>query len=141
VTTRFPRNAASRYAAEPDFAEWGHRLEVFGPRPPAHAQRRGVLSGARVHPTALDFIINNACQTVRRPPDFYAHMMDEETAALGAMPEHVRKLVGAYEGLRGYHLLPECKRDASKALERGLSAVSGLAESARLSQVPLCPRN
>src|SRR6188508_1719917 len=26
VTTRFPRNAASRYAEEPDFGEWGHRL-------------------------------------------------------------------------------------------------------------------
>ena len=55
------------------------------------------------------------------------------------MPEHVRKLVGAYEGLRGYHLLPEGAREAGKALERGLSAVSGLAESARLSQVPLLP--
>ncbi len=30
VTTRFPRDAALRYAAEPDFAEWGDRLEVFG---------------------------------------------------------------------------------------------------------------
>jgi NAD(P)-dependent dehydrogenase (short-subunit alcohol dehydrogenase family) len=26
----------------------------------------------------LDFIINNACQTVRRPPAFYAHMMAAE---------------------------------------------------------------
>ena len=30
VTTRFPRDAANRYASEPDFAEWGHRLEIFG---------------------------------------------------------------------------------------------------------------
>jgi len=30
VVTRFPRDAAARYAAEPDFGEWGHRLEVFG---------------------------------------------------------------------------------------------------------------
>ncbi|MEP6574542.1 MAG: oxidoreductase, partial [Gemmatimonadota bacterium] len=30
VTTRFPRDSASRYAREPDFAEWGHRLEIFG---------------------------------------------------------------------------------------------------------------
>ena len=29
----------------------------------------------------LDFIVNNACQTVRRPPEFYAHMMEGETAA------------------------------------------------------------
>src|SRR4051794_19372241 len=30
VTTRFPRDCAARYAREPDFAEWGARLEVFG---------------------------------------------------------------------------------------------------------------
>jgi len=139
VTTRFPRNAASRYAAEPDFAEWGHRLEVFGldlrHTPSVEAFCHELL----VTRPRLDFIVNNACQTVRRPPDFYSHMMDEETAALGDMPDHVRKLVGAYEGLRGYHLLPEGKRDAEQALERGLSTVSGLAESARLSQVPLLP--
>jgi NAD(P)-dependent dehydrogenase (short-subunit alcohol dehydrogenase family) len=139
VTTRFPRNAASRYAAEPDFAEWGDRLEVFGldlrHTPSVEAFCRELL----VTRPRLDFIINNACQTVRRPPDFYAHMMDEETAALHDMPAHVRTLVGAYEGLRGYHLLPEGNREAAQALERGLSEVSGLAESARLSQVPLLP--
>jgi NAD(P)-dependent dehydrogenase (short-subunit alcohol dehydrogenase family) len=138
VTTRFPRNAASRYAAEPDFGDWGHRLEVFGldlrHTPSVEAFCRELLHAR----PRLDFIINNACQTVRRPPDFYTHMMEEETAAFADMPEHVRKLVGGYEGLRGYHLLPEGKREA-EALERGLSAVSGLAESARLSQVPLLP--
>ena len=55
----------------------------------------------------LDFIINNACQTVRRPPDFYQHMMESETGSLEKMPEAARKLIGAYEGLRGYHILPE----------------------------------
>ena len=30
VTTRFPRDSAARYAREPDFAEWGDRLEIFG---------------------------------------------------------------------------------------------------------------
>ncbi len=36
--------------------------------------------------TRLDFIINNACQTVRRPPAFYEHMMELETASLEQMP-------------------------------------------------------
>jgi NAD(P)-dependent dehydrogenase (short-subunit alcohol dehydrogenase family) len=139
VTTRFPRNAASRYAEEPDFAAWGHRLEVFGldlrHTPSVEAFCRELLTTR----PRLDFIINNACQTVRRPPDFYGHMMEQETSALADMPEHVRGLVGAYEGLRGYHLLPEGGAEAAKALERGLSAVSGLAESARLSQVALLP--
>ena len=30
VTTRFPRDSAARYAAEPDFDEWGDRLEIYG---------------------------------------------------------------------------------------------------------------
>ena len=30
VTTRFPRDAALRYAREPDFADWGDRLEIIG---------------------------------------------------------------------------------------------------------------
>ncbi len=30
VSTRFPRDAASRYAAEPDFTQWGDRLEIYG---------------------------------------------------------------------------------------------------------------
>jgi len=78
VTTRFPRNAAARYASEPDFAEWRDRLEIFGldlRHVPAVEAFCRELTGTR---TRLDFIINNACQTVRRPPEFYAHMLAEE---------------------------------------------------------------
>src|SRR6185369_1346383 len=107
VTTRFPRDSAARYAREDDFGDWSDRLEIFGldlrHTPSVEAFCREMLATR----ARLDFIINNACQTVRRPPDFYAHMMAGETAALHEMPEHVRKLVGSYEGLRGYHLLPE----------------------------------
>jgi NAD(P)-dependent dehydrogenase (short-subunit alcohol dehydrogenase family) len=136
VTTRFPRDAASRYASEPDFAAWGHRLEIFGidlrHTPSVEAFCRELLTTR----SRLDFIVNNACQTVRRPPDFYAHMMAGENAAVHEMPEHVRKLVGSYEGLRGYHLLPE---GGGEALERKVSDVTGLVHAAQLSQVPLLP--
>jgi NAD(P)-dependent dehydrogenase (short-subunit alcohol dehydrogenase family) len=40
----------------------------------------------------LDFIVNNACQTVRRPPQFYRHMMEAEAAALQETPEAERLL-------------------------------------------------
>jgi NAD(P)-dependent dehydrogenase (short-subunit alcohol dehydrogenase family) len=135
VTTRFPRDAAHRYAKEPDFAMWAHRLEVFGldlrHTPSVEAFCRELLTTR----TRLDFIVNNACQTVRRPPDFYAHMMAGERAALHDMPEHERKLLGSYEGLRGYHLLPE----AGEALGQRVSDVTGLTHAPELSQVPLLP--
>jgi NAD(P)-dependent dehydrogenase (short-subunit alcohol dehydrogenase family) len=94
VTTRFPRNAASRYAQEADFADWGDRLEIFGldlrHTPSVEAFCREMVATR----DRLDFIVNNACQTVRRPPDFYAHMMQEETGALRALPSHVQRLLG-----------------------------------------------
>jgi len=136
VTTRFPRDSAQRYAAEPDFSEWGHRLEIFGldlrHTPSVEAFCRHLLTTR----SRLDFIINNACQTVRRPPDFYEHMMARETSALQELPAPAQSLVGGYEGLRGYHLLPE--GDAALA-ERKMSTVVGLTHAAALSQVPLLP--
>jgi NAD(P)-dependent dehydrogenase (short-subunit alcohol dehydrogenase family) len=138
VTTRFPRDSAARYAAEPDFSEWGHRLEIFGldlrHTPSVEAFCQQLLTSH----DRLDFIVNNACQTVRRPPEFYRHMMAGETAALHELPERARRLLGAYEGLRGYHMLPE--GDATPAaLDRRIEEIAGLTHAAQLSQVALLP--
>ena len=148
VTTRFPRDSATRYAAEPDFKDWEHRLEIFGldlrHTPSVEAFCRHLLATR----SRLDFIINNACQTVRRPPDFYQHMMEGETAALEKMPAAARKLLGAYEGLRGYHMLPEGGRadllvgvDAQQRVPTNSvnASLAGLTHAAELSQVPLLP--
>ena len=83
----------------------------------------------------LDFIVNNACQTVRRPPDFYAHMMERETGSLHDLPSEAAKLLGAYEGLRGYHLLPEGPSRTRQVQEA--SKLAGITHSAALSQLPL----
>ena len=45
--------------------------------------------------------MNNACQTVRRPPAFYRHMMTVESESLDHMPAPVRALLGAYPELPG----------------------------------------
>jgi NAD(P)-dependent dehydrogenase (short-subunit alcohol dehydrogenase family) len=136
VTTRFPRDSAMRYAAEPDFKDWGHRLEIFGldlrHTPSVEAFCRHVQT--KYH--RLDFIINNACQTVRRPPDFYAHMMERENGSLNDLPENARRLLGAYEGLRGYHLLPEGN---AVLAEKRMAQVAGLTHAAELSQIPMLP--
>jgi NAD(P)-dependent dehydrogenase (short-subunit alcohol dehydrogenase family) len=139
VTTRFPRDAAARYAREPDFEDWADRLEVFG----LDLRHSPSVEAFCIHlietRSRLDFIVNNACQTVRRPPDFYAHMMAGETAALDGLPARVREVVGDYEGLRGYHLLPEAGASAGGGLARNLAEVAGLARPAELSQVALLP--
>jgi len=116
VTTRFPRDSAARYAAEPDFSEWGHRLEIFGLDLRHTPSVEGFCQHLLATRARLDFIVNNACQTVRRPPAFYEHMMANEAAALGGLSKQARPLLGAYEGLRG---------------------TTGLSHAAALSQVPL----
>jgi NAD(P)-dependent dehydrogenase (short-subunit alcohol dehydrogenase family) len=137
VTTRFPRDAALRFAREADFGDWRDRLEIFGldlrHTPSVEAFCRHLLATR----ARLDFIVNNACQTVRRPPDFYAHMMEAENAALSEMPANVRTLLGGYEGLRAYHMLPE-GRDAALDVARA-SDIAGLTHAAQLSQVALLP--
>jgi NAD(P)-dependent dehydrogenase (short-subunit alcohol dehydrogenase family) len=152
VTTRFPRDAALRFAAESDFEAWRHRLEIHGldlrHTPSVEAFCQHVMASH----DRLDYIVNNACQTVRRPPDFYRHMMEAETAALDAMPAAVRQLVSRHEGLRGYHMLPEGRTDESSPaggslVERVLQdptlpaaardAVVGITHAAQLSQVRL----
>jgi NAD(P)-dependent dehydrogenase (short-subunit alcohol dehydrogenase family) len=151
VTTRFTRDSAMRYAAEPDFKEWGHRLEIFGldlrHTPSVEAICRHLLA---TH-SRLDFIINNACQTVRRPPDYYEHMMERENGPLHDLPEDARRLLGAYEGLRGYHMLPEGgapvagparsndQLQAGSDIGAPISSLAGLTHAAALSQVPLLP--
>ena len=134
VTTRFPRDSAMRYAKEPDFAEWSDRLEIYGldlrHTPSVEAFCRELLAAH----TRLDFIINNACQTVRRPPEFYAHMMEGERAALTAMPDPLRKLLGRCE--ESVRLKPDT---SSEQLQRLTNDVAGLTHAAELSQVPLLP--
>ncbi|MDB6108480.1 MAG: short-chain dehydrogenase/reductase, partial [Pedosphaera sp.] len=138
VTTRFPRDSAARYAKEPDFDQWGQRLEIFGldlrHTPSVEAFCRHLLATRE----RLDFIISNACQTVRRPPDFYHHMMAQETGPLQHLPAHAQSLLGAYEGLRGYQLLPE-GTGVPALTGRNFSEVAGLTHAAALSQVPLLP--
>ncbi len=143
VTTRFPRDSAARYAAEPDFAAWGHRLEIFGLDLRHTPSVEAFCHQLNETHNRLDFIVNNACQTVRRPPEFYRHMMERESASFGAMPDHVRKLLGAYEGVRAYNMLPDSTPTAPGAAgalaARQLADVAGLTHAAQLSQVALLP--
>jgi NAD(P)-dependent dehydrogenase (short-subunit alcohol dehydrogenase family) len=138
VTTRFPRDSADRYSREPDFEQWAHRLEIFGldlrHTPSVDAFCHEMMESH----DRLDFIINNACQTVRRPPAFYEHMMEGERASVHSLPEHARRLLGRYEGLRGESLVGGSSAGALMASTLPTNPETmGLVHAAALSQVPL----
>jgi NAD(P)-dependent dehydrogenase (short-subunit alcohol dehydrogenase family) len=92
-TTRFPVDAAHRYAQEEDFDEWGHRLKIHGIDLRHTPSVEEMCAQIIDENDRLDFIINNACQTVRRPPGFYKHMMELELTT--TMNAQCRSLVAS----------------------------------------------
>jgi NAD(P)-dependent dehydrogenase (short-subunit alcohol dehydrogenase family) len=119
VTTRFPRDAAMRYAREPDFDEWGDRLEVFGLDLRYTPSVEAFCHHVDTTRSRLDFIVNNACQTVRRPPAFYEHMIEVETESLERMPAEVRALVGTFSDGGGDEALAPAATLSQRALLPG----------------------
>jgi NAD(P)-dependent dehydrogenase (short-subunit alcohol dehydrogenase family) len=97
VTTRFPRDAAQRYAREEDFTAWKDRLEVHGldlRHSPSVEMFARFLCATK---DRLDILINNAAQTVRRPTAFYAHLLDAEARSLSGFAPDVQRLLAAHE--------------------------------------------
>ncbi|HST43982.1 MAG TPA: SDR family NAD(P)-dependent oxidoreductase [Luteimonas sp.] len=135
VTTRFPRDSAARYAQEPDFGDWADRLEVYGLDLRHTPSVEAFCSHLLRSQPRLDFIVNNACQTVRRPPAFYAHMMDVERAARHDAPARIARVLEGYETLRE-------RTHAQGALAESpgpRAGAEGLVRAAELSQVALLP--
>jgi len=121
VTTRFPADAAERYAAMPEFESFAGRLEVHGldlRHTPSVERLCAHLVGTLPR---LDFVINNACQTVRRPAAFYAHLLERERRA-AELPAAPRALLAS---------------SAEAARKDALARTPGAALSAELSQLVL----
>lgn len=93
ATTRFPHDAALRYAKETDFSNWKDRLHIYG------LDLRQIVSVEQFtqHITnfysRLDIIINNAAQTIRRPQEFYQHLLENESLPLTELPAEIQPLV------------------------------------------------
>ncbi|MEJ7596826.1 MAG: SDR family oxidoreductase [Kofleriaceae bacterium] len=124
VATRFPRDAARRFAREADAADWTHRLHIYGidlrHTPSVEHLCRHLLDTQ----PRLDALINNACQTVRRPGGWYDHVVEHEgEPALGleaGFLERDRSLRGELGSGEGQEI-----------------ARTGLWRSSILAQVPL----
>lgn len=78
ATTRFPVDACKRYQAESDSPKWVHRLHVYGLDFRDMNGLEAFCAFVESHYERLDVIINNAAQTVRRPPAYYAHLIAGE---------------------------------------------------------------
>jgi NAD(P)-dependent dehydrogenase (short-subunit alcohol dehydrogenase family) len=150
VTTRFPVDAAARYALEPDFADFRDRLQVFGldlRHTPSVEVFARALAGRLPR---LDYLLNNACQTVRRPAGFFRHLLERESQPFDALPDAWQSLLAAHGELcrsvaatplalagaaaDAATLLPATGPAEAPLAPRGQSALEGLVHSAALSQ-------
>ena len=141
VTTRFPHDAALRYARERDYDAFRDRLEIFGldlRLTPSVERFARFLDG---HLPRLDFIIHNACQTVRRPPGFYAHLVLRELSPPSSLPEEARLLVAAHHEAQGAKRSPNepalaAKPAGARAPVRGRGDALAARFDARGSRAP-----
>ncbi len=144
ATTRFPKDSALRFSREPDFTDWGHRLQIFGLDLRHTPSVELFTDYIKQTYKRLDILINNAAQTVRRPPGFYAHLMDNETKPIKQLPVKAQSILGQYQTCvaqleynQNYgqdHNIGEEK--ALPVTWDGTTPGVGLRMSAKLSQIP-----
>ena len=134
VTTRFPIDAADRYSKEPDFAIFRERLQIHG-LDLRHTPSVEIFTRFLVERLPrLDYILNNACQTVRRPAGFFQHLLAGETASVAALPEAWHGPLASHDELRRTIEGSRPQDTGTLVAATARSQGEGLLHSAALSQ-------
>lgn len=140
ATTRFPVDSAIRYAKEDDFHQWHDRLHIYGLDLRHTPSVELFCNYIEAKYDRLDILVNNAAQTVRRPPGFYAHLMANEMKNYSELSEDVQKLLRPFEECKrklSVNIQTNSKELATRKLDwNGITPGIGLSSSAALSQVP-----
>ena len=132
VTTRFPIDAADRYSKEPDFPSFRARLQIHG-LDLRHSPSVELFTKYLVERLPrLDYILNNACQTVRRPAGFFQHLLAREAESIASLPSNLRSVLAGHDEL--CRRLEGSRERAEALIAPEHSAGEGLVHSAALSQ-------
>ncbi len=138
ATTRFPVDSALRYAREEDFHLWKDRLHIYGLDLRHTPSVELFCDYVEANYPRLDLLINNAAQTVRRPPGFYSHLMANELTDFEILSDDVKQLLRPFAAVKA-------KLDRMTSQSNGLVPTLGwngtmtgigLTASAKLSQIP-----
>ena len=140
ATTRFPVDSATRFSKEGDFQVWKDRLHIIGLDLRHTPSVEIFCNFIQSTESRLDFLINNAAQTVRRPPGFYAHLMERETLPTQKLEGEILPLLEKQTEL--LRILPTwepidlAKEKALPVAWTGTKIGIGIHSSALLSQIP-----
>ena len=142
ATTRFPRDAAQRFASLPDHASFEGRIHVYG-LDLRHIPSVELFTSHLAHRWPhLDILINNAAQTVRRPAAFYEHLLPLEGKAWETLSLPMQSILADHRALAAQLGTGDGLVQMPVAGARGLvgfrgdAQAVGLTESAQLSQLP-----
>ncbi|KAL6071468.1 Shortchain dehydrogenase, variant 4 [Balamuthia mandrillaris] len=115
VTTRFPRDAAIRFAKEKDFANWKNNLRIYRLDMRSLPLVEGFIAFLYRTLSRLDILINNAAQTIARPPEFFSHLHQLEQAPIALLSPAVQSLLSTSKewNTKAIHSL---KEDPSSSL-------------------------
>lgn len=147
ATTRFPKDSAIRFSKEKDFKQWADRLHIYGLDLRHTPSVELFAKYIEQKYERLDLLLNNAAQTVRRPPSFYEHLMAIENQNILSLTSEQQMLLGDYDlclkflGLESTDV--KVLNDGTDVNEKNVPVVwhgqghgVGLASSAQLSQIP-----
>jgi len=93
ATSRFPYDTAQRYAKVSDFADFSARLHVYGLD--FRDLRSVELFAAHLLDSFghVDVLVNNACQTIRRPRQYYTPLLKKERDAGEQASPDIKRLL------------------------------------------------
>jgi NAD(P)-dependent dehydrogenase (short-subunit alcohol dehydrogenase family) len=139
ATTRFPHDAALRFSREADYAQWSNRLAIHGLDLRHSPSVELFTDYLNQNEGRLDFLINNAAQTVRRPPGFYRHLLEMEARQHHELPDAIRPVLRSYEAWKTPAISSgrsKLTQDAWVAEVATQGAAIGLRAPSLLSQLP-----
>ncbi|RNA30487.1 oxidoreductase [Brachionus plicatilis] len=92
-TTRFPKDAYTRFSQEPDFDSFKTRLKIY----PLDLRDLNSISKLVTYLnsslTKLDILINNAAQTIRRNVKFYEHLLEIESRDQDQFDQNIKSVL------------------------------------------------
>ena len=96
ATTRFPNAATDMYRQQADFDQWKDQLRVYGLdlRDVSGMEAFTRFLKLQYGTTGIDILINNACQTIRRPAGYYTPMVEKEQALWKQADETHKAVLG-----------------------------------------------
>ena len=82
TTTRFPNDALLRFKAEPDYDIWKNNLMIYPIDFRIFQSTSNFVNYIKNNFTHIDFLINNAAQTIRRSTEYYEYLIPTEIKKL-----------------------------------------------------------